>query len=111
VDGFFAGSARQETRRFVEAFGKKFEGKVPTILEASAFDAAGLARRVLETARPQTRPAFRDALSGVRAFPGATGEITIGPKRTADKQLFFLTVDRDGLRELTAQELAGPGAG
>jgi ABC-type branched-subunit amino acid transport system substrate-binding protein len=111
VDGFWAGSARPQTKAFVEAFQKKFEGATPSILEASAYDAAGIARRILETARPQTRPAFRDALSTVKGFPGATGDITIGPRRTAEKTLFFLTVDRNGLRELTPQELATPGAG
>jgi len=111
VDGFWAGSARPQTKAFVEAFQRKFEGATPSILEANAYDAAGIARRILETARPQTRPAFRDALSIVKAYPGATGDITFGPKRTAEKPLFYLTVDRNGLRELTPQELATPGAG
>jgi ABC-type branched-subunit amino acid transport system substrate-binding protein len=111
VDGFWAGSQKAETRRFVEAFGKKYPGQTPTILEASAYDAVGMARQVLTGARPQTRAAFRDALAGVRNHPGATGDITMGPKRTAEKELFFMTVDRSGLRELTREELAAPGAG
>jgi len=111
VDGFWAGSARPETKRFVEAFGKKFEGQVPTILEASAYDSARMARQVLEAAKPQTRAAFRDGLAALRDHHGATGDITFGPRRTAEKTLFFLTVDRNGLRELTHDELALPGSG
>ena len=110
VDGFYAGSARPETKRFVEAWGKKYAGQSPTILEASAHDAAKMSRQVME-ARPQTREAFRDALSRLRGFKGVTGDIAVGPDRTPVKELFFLTVDQNGLREMTSEELKGPGAG
>lgn len=51
---------------------------------------------------------MRDALAGVRNFAGATGDITMGPQRTPEKDFFFLTIGQDGLRELTRDELAGP---
>jgi ABC-type branched-subunit amino acid transport system substrate-binding protein len=110
VDGFFAGSSRPETKRFVEAWGKKYPGQVPTILEASAYDAARMARQLVES-RLATRAALRDELAKLRNFHGATGDITMGPRRTPEKELFFLTVDGGGLREMTKQELAAPGAG
>jgi ABC-type branched-subunit amino acid transport system substrate-binding protein len=110
VDGFFAGSARPETRRFVETYGAKYAGQVPTILEASAHDAARMARQVLES-RVATRAAARDALAATRNFRGATGDITMGPRRTPEKELFFLTVDGTGLREMRREELAPPGSG
>ncbi len=110
VDGFFAGSARPETRRFVEVFQKKYPGQAPTILEASAHDAARMARQVIET-RVATREALRDALARLKSFRGATGDIAMGPDRTPVKELFFLTVGQDGLREMTREELLGPGAG
>jgi branched-chain amino acid transport system substrate-binding protein len=111
VDGFFAGSTRPGTRRFVDAFQRKFAGQTPTILEASAFDAAGMARRVIELGRVQTRAALRDGLAGLRGFEGATGQITMGSDRTPERELFFLTVDANGLREMKPEELAGTGAG
>jgi ABC-type branched-subunit amino acid transport system substrate-binding protein len=110
VDGFYAGSSRPETKRFVEAFARKYPGQAPTILEASAHDAARMARQVVET-RVQTREALRDGLARLRGFKGATGDITVGPERTPEKELFFLTVDQNGLREMTREELARPGAG
>jgi ABC-type branched-subunit amino acid transport system substrate-binding protein len=111
VDGFFAGSARPATRAFVDAFASGHAGQVPTILEASAFDAVGMARQQLER-RVQTRDGMRDGLAAVKGFPGATGDITMGPDRTPVKELFFLTVDpKLGLRELTQDELAGHRAG
>ncbi|ABS28650.1 penicillin-binding protein activator [Anaeromyxobacter sp. Fw109-5] len=111
VDGFFAGSARAGTRRFVERFQQKHPGHTPTILEASAYDAAGMARQVMERDRAQTRAALRDGLAGVRGFSGATGELSMGPDRTPVRELFFLTVDSSGLREMKPEELAAPGAG
>jgi len=110
VDGFFASSARPETKRFVEAWGKKYPGQTPTILEASAHDAARMARQLVE-ARPTTRAALRDGLAQLKGFRGATGDISMGPRRTPEKELFFLTLDTSGLREMTKQELAVPGAG
>jgi ABC-type branched-subunit amino acid transport system substrate-binding protein len=107
VDGFFAGSSRAETKTFVEAWGRKFPGQTPTILEASAHDAARMARQLVES-RVATRAALRDGLATLRSFRGATGDITMGPRRTPEKELFFLTVDGNGLREMTKEELAAP---
>jgi ABC-type branched-subunit amino acid transport system substrate-binding protein len=104
VDGFFAGSARPETRRFTEAYRKRYEVD-PTILEASAHDAVKMARQVLEQDKAQTREALRDGLAALKGFKGATGDITFSPRRTPEKELFFLTTDRDGVRELTRAEL------
>ncbi len=110
VDGFFAGSARPETRRFAEAYQQKYAA-TPTILEASAFDAVKLVKAALDAApgRVTTRAALRDGLAAVKGLKGATGDLTVGPRRVVEKDLFFLTVDRDGLRELSRTELAGPG--
>jgi ABC-type branched-subunit amino acid transport system substrate-binding protein len=110
VDGFYAASPRPETKRFVEAYAKKYAGQTPTILDASAYDAARMGRQLIE-ARPATRDQLRDGLAQLKAFRGATGDITMGPRRTPEKELFFLTVDGSGLREMTKQELAAPGSG
>jgi ABC-type branched-subunit amino acid transport system substrate-binding protein len=112
VDGFFAGSTQPETRKFTEAYRKKY-GADPTILEASAHDAVKMARQVIEQGRVQTREALREGLAAVKGFKGATGEISFSARRTPEKELFFLTVDRDGVRELTRAELnaRGPGSG
>jgi hypothetical protein len=61
--------------------------------------------------RPATREAFRVALAHLKGFKGATGDISMGPDRTPVKELFFLTVDQNGVREMTREELGGAGAG
>jgi len=110
VDGFFAASERPETRRFVDAFVKRY-GKPPSILEASAYDAARMVRQAVERDKAATREAVRAALAGLKGFKGATGDIGFDARREPVKPLFFLTVDKAGLRELGRDELAGPGAG
>jgi len=112
VDGFFAGSARPETRRFADAYQARYAG-TPTILEASAYDAVRMVRAVLEASpgRVTTRAALRDGLASLKGFKGATGDLAFTPLRVVEKELFFLTVDKDGLRELSAAELSAPGAG
>jgi ABC-type branched-subunit amino acid transport system substrate-binding protein len=107
VDGFYAGSARLETKRFVEAFRRKFGASAsPTILEASAFDAARMARGAIEKALTKSRQAVRDGLADLRGYKGATGDISFDARRMPERELFFLTVDQNGVREMTAAELA-----
>jgi ABC-type branched-subunit amino acid transport system substrate-binding protein len=109
VDGFFAGSDRPETKRFVEAFQGRF-GRPPTILEASAYDATGAIAQVL--ARGATnRDQARAGLARLTGFAGATGTFSFDERREIAKPLFFLTVDGAAIRELRPEELARPGAG
>jgi ABC-type branched-subunit amino acid transport system substrate-binding protein len=109
VDGFYSGSERPDTKAFVAAFQAKY-AHPPSILEASAYDAARMIRRALEGGAA-TRDALREQLSALKGFPGATGELAFDARREVAKQLFYITVDKGALRELTPQELAAPGVG
>jgi ABC-type branched-subunit amino acid transport system substrate-binding protein len=109
VDGFYAASARPETRKFVEAFQAKYQHP-PSILEASAYDSARLVRQQLERGAI-TRDAVRSGLASVRAFPSASGEMSFDKNREPVRDLFFLTVEKGAIRELTAEEMAAQGAG
>ena len=105
VDGFFPASERPETKRFVQAFQERY-GRAPSILEASAYDAARLVAQAVDRDHADGRDAVRAALSAVRAFPGATGDIAFDPKGEPVRALFFLTFDKSGVRELRADEMA-----
>jgi ABC-type branched-subunit amino acid transport system substrate-binding protein len=109
VDGFFSRSERADTKAFTAAFQTRY-GHPPSILEASAYDAARMIRSALE-AGAGTRDAVRDRLATLRGFPGATGTLSFDARREVAKPLFYLTVDKGALRELTPQELTAPGAG
>jgi ABC-type branched-subunit amino acid transport system substrate-binding protein len=70
-----------------------------------------MVRQAVERDKAATREAVRAALSSLKGFKGATGDIGFDARREPAKPLFFLTVDKAGLRELTREELLGPGAG
>ncbi len=109
VDGFFAQSQRKETRDFVDAFHKTYgEGKTPGYLESHGYDTARIVQLVIEAQKPATRAAFRAALLKVRAFPGASGDIDVKATGEFEKNLFFLTADRDGIHEIEEAGAAGP---
>jgi ABC-type branched-subunit amino acid transport system substrate-binding protein len=109
VDGFFPASERADTKAFVAAFTTKY-GHPPSILEASAFDAAGMIRQVLEGGAA-SREDVRAGLAALKGFKGATGDLAFDARREVAKALFYITVEKGALRELTPQELAAPGAG
>jgi len=58
-----------------------------------------------------SRDAVREGLAAVRGFPGATGDLAFDARREVTKPLFYLTVEKGAVRELTPQELAAPGPG
>jgi ABC-type branched-subunit amino acid transport system substrate-binding protein len=110
VDGFFAQSARPQTKAFVEAF-KKAYGHDPGLMEAEAYDAGRMVEQVL-SGHPASREAFRDTFAGLKGFDGATGVTSIGPDREPVKDLFYLTVTSKGYEEVDLTKvtpLANPG--
>ncbi|MGO9830788.1 MAG: penicillin-binding protein activator [Myxococcaceae bacterium] len=105
VDGFYAESNREATRRFVHAYSEAYPDATPLLLDAVAYDSARILRQVLEAQKPPlTRDGVRAALAAVKDFDGATGRTTFNERREAEKPLFFLTVDSKGVRELQPQE-------
>jgi ABC-type branched-subunit amino acid transport system substrate-binding protein len=105
VDGFFPGSERPDTRRFVEAF-QRLHARPPSILEASAHDAAAMVAAAV-AGGASGRKALRDAIAAQKPFPGATGEVVFDAKGEPVRDLFFLTVDKGVIREMRPEELSG----
>ncbi|MBS2027815.1 MAG: penicillin-binding protein activator [Deltaproteobacteria bacterium] len=94
VDGFYPGSARPSTGKFVKAFTDS-AGHTPDMISAYAFDAGLAVKQLVAKERPQTRDAFRDALGKVKNLPGAGGPVTANG-RELEHPLFFITVERHG---------------
>ena len=105
VDGFFPGSERADTRKFVEAF-QKLHARAPSILEASAHDAAAMVAAAMARGA-SGRKEMRDALASQKPFPGATGEVVFDARGEPIRDLFFLTVDKGAIREMRPEELSG----
>lgn len=96
VDGFFPEADDERTARFVRAYQERFGGRSPRLFpEALMYDSARILRSLIETRQPKTRAAFREALLGVRAFPGVTGDTSFDGKTDARKTLRVLTI-KDG---------------
>ena len=104
VDGFFVDSERPATQRFVEEFRAEYEDAQPTLLDAIGYDAMGMVRHVIEQDRPVSRAGFRANLAALRDFDGATGDTHFNERREAIKPLFFLTIDAEGIREISPDE-------
>jgi branched-chain amino acid transport system substrate-binding protein len=101
VDGFFEGSQRKATKFFVDQF-HEVNGKdsQPTLLDAMAYDTAGMVRQVIDKAAPKSRDAMTQLLAGIKDFDGATGTTRFDDKREARKPLFLLQIDPKGIKEL-----------
>jgi ABC-type branched-subunit amino acid transport system substrate-binding protein len=98
ADGFFDESSRPATRMFVARFRTHFDRR-PDAVDAHAHDSAMMVRQVVEGARPQSRAAFREALSRVEV-DGAAGRTRFRADREAEKELFLLTVKKDAIKEI-----------
>lgn len=107
VDGFFADSNRRATKKFVNAYREAYKDSPnaePGLLEAVGFDSAAILRNVVDKAQPQTREQFRDALSRVKGFEGATGKTSFNDEREGEKPLFLLSIDSKGVKEINPDE-------
>ena len=102
VDGFYADSTRPATQKFVSRYRAAYKDEEPPgLLEAIGYDSAAILRKVIDSGGTRSRETFREQLASVRNFDGATGKTTFNGRREAEKLLFFLTIDKDGVREIS----------
>ncbi len=105
VDGFYADSNREATKRFVRLYGEAYKDSAPNLLDAIGFDSARMLRLLLDKQTASLdRASVRDGLAAMKDFEGATGKTSFNAKREAEKPLFFLTIDPKGIRELQPNE-------
>ena len=103
VDAFYAGANFEETRAFVQAWEAATQGKMPPLLlGAVSYDSARIVREIVEKAAPASRAAMRAELLKVKDFPGACGPTGFDATGEVVRPLFLLTIDRDGIREVSA---------
>lgn len=79
----------------VAAFVKRYQaryGAAPDSLAAHGYDAAQVTMEAMGRAPDLSRNAIRDALAATRAFPGVTGDITIGSDHNSAKPVALLKV-------------------
>lgn len=87
---FFAASDVGIVRDFVGAYRATFDGE-PDDYAAQGYDAANLVLQQLASRR-QDRRGVRDGILAVRAFPGASGSLTMSPDGNARRRPFLVGV-------------------
>jgi branched-chain amino acid transport system substrate-binding protein len=88
-----AGSEKGKT--FVEAYKKRFNGKVPDAMAALGYDSAMILADAIKRAGTAESSKIRDAIAAVKDYEAVTGKITINAKRDAEKSAVILQV-KDG---------------
>lgn len=88
---FHAGSDVPFVRDFVESYRRTFE-REPDAWAAQAYDAANLVLVQLAAGRDDRRT-LREGMLGMRAYPGATGALTMRPNGNARRRPFLLRVE------------------
>ncbi|WP_429884853.1 penicillin-binding protein activator [Geoalkalibacter halelectricus] len=100
VDGFFVDSPQPMVREFVALYRDAFD-EDPTILEAQAFDSAGILLYLLSRADVRSREDLRRALSQLRNFPGVTGNLSVDPDGEIERELFLIRVSNGRLVQIS----------
>jgi branched-chain amino acid transport system substrate-binding protein len=87
--------ATEESKNFVAAYQKRFDGKLPDAMAALGYDSALVLADAIKRAGSTDGQKVRDALATTKDFNGATGKTTINAQRDATKAAVILQV-KDG---------------
>jgi len=94
ADSFYARGLAAETVNFADAY-RAVYNREPQTMEALAYDTMRLVLNILEDPEIETRDGFAQALLATKDIQGATGVISFGGGRVAQKEALILKV-QDG---------------
>ena len=80
------------SKKFVENYKKRWNGKTPDALAACGYDSALVLADAIKRAGTTDGPKLRDAIAATKSFPAVTGTITINDKRDATKSAVILKI-------------------
>ncbi len=101
--GFSPEQPTANTKKFLDAFAKKYNGEVAELFAAQGYDAVKIIAAALKKAGTTDPKAFRDAVAATKEFPGASGTITFLPNREPLKSPVYLLTVKDGQFKLLAK--------
>jgi len=81
-----------KAKAFVEAYKKKYNGKLPDAMAALGYDSAMILFDAIGRAGGTEGAKIRDALAATKDYDAVTGKITINAERDADKSAVILQV-------------------
>jgi branched-chain amino acid transport system substrate-binding protein len=80
------------SKKFVENYRKRWEGKTPDALAACGYDSAFVLVDAMKRAGTTDGPKLREALAATKEIEAVTGKITINGQRDATKSAVILQV-------------------
>jgi len=81
-----------KSKAFVDAYKKRFNGKLPDAMAALGYDSAMILADAIKRAGATDGAKIRDALAATKDFDAVTGKITINDKRDAVKSAVIIQV-------------------
>ncbi|NOZ86763.1 MAG: ABC transporter substrate-binding protein [Deltaproteobacteria bacterium] len=103
VDAWNPASDDPKVQAFIADYSKSFN-ETPGPIEAFGFDTLKLVRSVIETTKPDSREALRNALVMMKPFDGLTGKTRFNSDGEAEKSLFYFKVTKDGFETINEVE-------
>ncbi len=83
---------RPAVKAFVESYKKQYNGKTPDAMAILGYDAMKIMAKAIGDAGTLRGKAIRDALANVKAYPAASGTITMDENRNASKPIVVLKI-------------------
>jgi len=99
VDSFLVNGFLPQTNDFVDIYYSAY-GREPGNIEALSYDTMEMVLSILEDQQIKTRAEFIRALLALEGFPGATGSISFGGNRVAQKGAFILRVQNGKIEQV-----------
>lgn len=85
-------AASPKVTAFVEAYKKRYNGKVPDAMAALGYDSALFLADAIKRAGTTEGPKLRDALAATKEFEAVTGKMSMSPQRDAIKSAVIMQV-------------------
>ena len=93
-----ADQATPKMTAFVDAYKKRFNGKVPDAMAVLGYDSAMLLVDAMKRSGTTEGPKLRDAIAATKDFEGASGKFSLNANRDAVKALVFIKIENGQFR-------------
>lgn len=92
------------SKRFIENYKKRWNGKTPDALAACGYDSALVLADAIKRAGSTDGQKLRDAIAATKNFPAVTGTLTLNENRDATKSAVILKVEGGKFKYLETVE-------
>jgi branched-chain amino acid transport system substrate-binding protein len=90
--------ATPQMTKFVDAYKKRFSGKIPDAMAVLGYDSAMVLADAIKRAKTTESGELRGAIAATKDFDGVSGKFSINNDRDADKALVFIKVENGAFK-------------